>query len=231
MRAPVRLAATAPLPLVFEPLPPLAQALPVGIDENHWERVIRVDGFGPVDMIVDRLAVAPIDRVLFDDRFVVLDTNRDAYLAYDEWTGPRPLFYDLDRDGDRFLTPVELRVADPRLEQVRLVDRERYVAFHLLDVDDDGVIAPWEWTGDMDLFFAVDASNDGVVSQEEYLGLVRTRPVSVRYAWNGDLDLDRDGYVERVEWVGDPYRFASLDMDRDGRVEKWEALTGWLMRV
>jgi hypothetical protein len=112
------------------------------------------------------------------------------------------------------------------------VERNRYVAFDLLDVDDDGVLASWEWTGSLEVYFALDGDGDGVVSQAEYLGLVpAVRPVPMRLAWNGTLDADGDGAVEPVEWVGDPLRFTRLDLDRDGRVERWEAVAGWLLRV
>lgn len=130
---------------------------------------------------------------------------------------------------DRLLVPTGLVVQSPRLRPVELVDRERFVAFHLLDRDDDGLIAPWEWTGDIDVFFLLDANAEGVLEQAEYLGLVRTRPVPLRLVTRGVLDLDHDGFVSRAEWVGDPFVFVSLDLNGDGRVKPLEAVGGYLL--
>jgi hypothetical protein len=215
--------------VAFTPLPPLSAALPLPFDEARWETVFRTQGFGPVDVVVSRVDFAPVDRVLIDDRFVFLDADRDRFVSYDEWTGARPIFRRLDLDGDRFLMPSELVVSRPLVQSVTLVDRDRYVAFQLLDVNDDGVVAPWEWTGDMDVFFLLDVDDNGVLGQSEYLGLVRSRPVPVRMLARGALDLDGNGYVDRCEWVGDPYRFVSLDLNGDGRVKPAEAVAGALL--
>ena len=213
-------------PVAFVPLPPLREALPLPIEEARLETVFRTQGFGPIDLMVNRVSFTPVDRVLITDRFVFLDSNRDRFVGFDEWVGPRPLFRTLDLNRDRFLAPSELVVTRPIVRTVSLVDRDRYVAFALLDQDDDGILAPWEWTGSMDVFFLLDVDVDGVVSQPEYLGLVRTRPVPVRLIAGGALDLDGNGYVSRYEWVGDPYRFVSLDLNGDGRLRPYEAVTG-----
>ena len=225
-------------PFVVEPvvrvarpiaLPPLDDFVWTGFDERLYERQVRVHDFGPVDLIVSRVDLAPVDRVLVVDRFSAYDLDRDRYVTLREWPGPRPLFYDLDRDRDDRLVVDDLLVARPRLEPVLAVDRERYVAFHLLDRDDDGVLAPWEWTGDIDLFFLLDADNDGVMEQSEYLGLARRQRIPLRVAYGADLDGDRR--LVPVEWVGDPYRFARLDIDADGEIEPVEALVGWALRT
>jgi len=91
------------------------------------------------------------------------------------------------------------------------------------------LIAPWEWTGDIDVFFLLDANADGVLEQAEYLGLVRTRPAPLRLVTRGVLDLDHDGFVSRAEWVGDPFVFVSLDLNGDGRVKPLEAVGGYLL--
>jgi hypothetical protein len=227
----------SPVPLVvapfqavdFVPLPPLAAALPVRFDEDHFERVVRVQGFGPVTLVTERVQLAPVDRVLVADRFIALDLDHDRFVGFDEWTGPRPLFRDLDLDDDYRLVDDELVISNPRVRTVTMVDRDRYVAFALLDQDDDGVVAPWEWTGDMDVFFLLDVDGNSVVDQPEYLGLVQARPVPVRMLARGALDLDHDGYVYRSEWVGDPYRFVSLDLNGDGRLKPAEAVAGALI--
>jgi len=224
--------ATQSLPVPLRPLPPLPRGMPFAFDENGLERVIRIDGFAPVARLLDRLPAAPVDRVLVADRFAALDRDRDGAVGRDEWPGTPSLFRRLDRNRDGFLLPGELAASDPRLAAARLLDRDRYVAFNLLDVDDDGLIAPWEWTGDMDVFFRLDSSGDGALSAAEYLGLLpASRSLPVRLALNGALDVDGDGAVERMEWVGDPYRFGRLDLDRDGKIERWEAFAGWLLRA
>ena len=181
-------------------------------------------------MLVRRVDLTPIDRALVVERFTVLDLDDDRYVSYDEWTGPRPLFRDLDRDGDDLLVVRDFD--DVRyVDTVGDADRERYVAFHLLDVDDDALVAPWEWTGDLDVFFMMDVDDDGAITLAEYLGLVEPRRVPLRTAFGYDYDLDDDGDVEAVEWYGDPLRFARLDIDADGELEPVEALVGWLFRA
>jgi hypothetical protein len=219
----------SPPPLALLPLPPLDLALPLRLDENRLERLVRVEGFVPIETVVRRVAVAPVDRLLVTERFVVLDRNRDAFLSFDEWSGPRALFVDLDRNRDRLLVRDELVLSAPRLRSVALVDRDRFVAFDLLDMDDDGVIAPWEWTGDIDVFFRLDANADGALEQGEYLGLVSVRPLPVRMLASGALDCDHNGYISRSEWVGDPFRFVALDLNGDGRLRSFEAMTGSLL--
>lgn len=229
--APVPLVVASTAVPVFDiaPLPPLANVLPLPVNEARWETVFRTQGFAPIDVVVNRVQVMPVDRVLIDDRFACLDVNHDRFVGFDEWMGPRPVFRTLDLNRDRLLAPSELVVGRPIVRTVSLVDRDRYVAFQLLDVNDNGVVEPWEWTSDMDTFFLLDYDGNGLVNESEYLGMVRTRPVPVRLIANGSLDLDHNGYVSRYEWVGDPYRFVSLDLNGDGRVKPAEAVAGALL--
>jgi hypothetical protein len=217
-----------------ERLPRLPRLQPVTtgwtFDENLFERRLRVDGFAPVRVVVQRVDLTPIDRALVVERFSVLDADRDRYVSLREWNGPRPLFRQLDDDRDDLLVVSDFD--DTRyVSSVRDVDRERYVTFHLLDIDDDGVVAPWEWTGDLDGFFLVDVDDDGVVSLAEFLGLVQVRQVPLRTALGSGLDFDGDGDVTAVEWWGDPLRFARLDIDADGELEPLEAFVGWLFQA
>jgi hypothetical protein len=219
-----------PLPSDLVPLPPLVDAFPVRLDENRLEGLVRTQGFLSVATVVERPRFVPVDRALLDGRFVALDLDGDRFVTLDEWSGPRRMFRTLDLDGDRRLVVRELVVpASPPLRAVTLVDRDRYLAFNLLDIDDDGIVAPWEWTGDMDVFFLLDESGDGVLEQAEYLGLVRARPLPMRYVVDGALDCDHDGLVSRSEWVGDPFRFVSLDLDGDGVLRRPEAVVGSLL--
>jgi hypothetical protein len=229
-----------PLPVVVETvrrvdrLPQLTLLTPVdttwAFDEDLFERRYRVDGFEPVRLVVRQVDLTPIDRALVVERFTVLDADRDQFVSWREWSGPRPLFRELDDDGDDLLVVSDFD--DTRyVQSVRDADRERYVSFHLLDVDDDGIVAPWEWTGDLDAFFLVDVDDDGVVSLAEYLGLVQPRQVPLRVALGDDLDFDGDGDLTAAEWLGDPLRFARLDLDADGELEPVEAMVGWLFRA
>jgi hypothetical protein len=183
-----------------------------------------------VRVIVHELDLTPIDRALVVERFSVLDHDRDRYVSWNEWTGPRPLFHDLDANGDDLLVLSDFE-DDRYVTSVRDVERERYVAFHLLDVDDDALVAPWEWTGDLDAFFLMDVDDDGVLTLAEYLGLVQTRRVPLRVAFSGDLDLDDDGDLTAFEWMGDPLTFARMDIDADGELEPLEAFVGWVLRT
>jgi hypothetical protein len=219
-------------------MPPLEAAFPFRLDVPRLQSVVRVQGFGPVDLMVTQPAVVPLDRVLLNNDFLALDVNGDRFVTLSEWTGPRPLFWRLDTNRDRRVVYTELvaptyqpaYVTAPVYAPLRstvLVGRDRFVQFDLLDRSNDGLIAPWEWTGDMDLFFLLDRNGDGLVEQPEFLGVGVARPVvPVRMVVDGALDLDHDGYVSRWEWVGDPFRFAALDLNGNGRLGRVEAVIG-----
>jgi hypothetical protein len=188
------------------------------------------DRFGllalPVTLALADALVDDVDVVVRAGRFAAFDSDLDGYVTPVEWPAGRRSFRSYDRDDDLLLVRDELYVDDDLL----VVDRDRLLLFHGLDRDDDGLIAPWEWPGDLDSFFLRDFDGDAVVSLDEFMGLVEVDYGVRDYRYDA-LDFDRDGRVARVEWVGDPVRFTRLDRDADGMVGRWEYGVGWVLDV
>jgi hypothetical protein len=188
------------------------------------------DRFGllalPVTLALADALVDDVDVVVRAGRFAAFDSDLDGYVTPVEWPAGRRSFRSYDRDDDLLLVRDELYVDDDLL----VVDRDRLLLFHGLDRDDDGLIAPWEWPGDLDSFFLRDFDGDAVISLDEFMGLVDVDYGVRAYRYDA-LDFDRDGRVARVEWVGDPVRFTRLDRDADGMVGRWEYGVGWVLDV
>jgi hypothetical protein len=188
------------------------------------------DRFGllalPVTLALANALVDDVDVVVRSGRFAAFDSDLDGYVTPVEWPAGRRSFRSYDRDDDLLLVRDELYVDDDLL----VVDRDRFLLFHGLDRDDDGLIAPWEWPGDLDSFFLRDFDGDAVVSLDEFVGLVDVDHGVRAYRYDA-LDFDRDGRVARVEWVGDPVRFTRLDRNADGAVGRWEYGVGWVLDV
>jgi hypothetical protein len=208
--------------------------LDFGLDLDPANRFYRVGA--PSDSLLDRLAL-PLallvtDALLNDvgsfvavERFSSYDRDFDGYVAPNEWPAGGLAFdrYDLDDDG--YLVSSELYADDDLI----VIDRDRLLLFQGMDRDDDGLVAPWEWPGDLDSFWFRDHNGDGAVSLDEYLGLDIDLPV--RDLEFDAIDFDRSGEIARVEWVGDPYRFQRLDRNDNGVVGRWEYAFGWLRGV
>jgi hypothetical protein len=188
------------------------------------------DRFGllalPVTLALANALVDDVDVVVRSGRFAAFDSDLDGYVTPVEWPAGRRSFRSYDRDDDLLLVRDELYVDDDLL----VVDRDRFLLFHGLDRDNDGLIAPWEWPGDLDSFFLRDFDGDAVVSLDEFVGLVDVDHGVRAYRYDA-LDFDRDGRVARVEWVGDPVRFTRLDRNADGAVGRWEYGVGWVLDV
>jgi hypothetical protein len=208
--------------------------LDFGLDLDPIHRFHRIDA--PSDSLLDRLALPLallVTDALLDDvgsfvaveRFSSYDRDFDGYVAPNEWPAGGLAFdrYDLDDDG--YLVSSELYADDDLI----VIDRDRLLLFQGMDRDDDGLVAPWEWPGDLDSFWFRDHNGDGAVSLDEYLGLDVDMPV--RDLEFDAIDYDRSGEIARVEWVGDPYRFQRLDRNDNGVVGRWEYAFGWLRGV
>lgn len=188
------------------------------------------DRFGllalPVTLALANALVDDVDVVVRAGRFAAFDGDLDGYVTPVEWPASRRSFRSYDRDGDLLLVRDDLYVDDDLL----LVDRDRLLLFHGLDRDGDGLIAPWEWPGDLDSFFLRDFNGDAVIGLDEFMGLVEVDYGVRAYRYDA-LDFDRNGRVARVEWVGDPVRFTRLDRNHDGVVSRWEYGVGWVLDV
>ncbi len=204
----------------------------LGLDPVRFDRFDRFGGSEgslfdrlalPLALFVTQALVDDVDTFVTTERFSSYDRDYDGFVAPAEWPGGGLGFDRYDADGDGYLVRRELYADD----ELIVIDRDRLLLFQGLDLDDDGLIAPWEWPGDLDSFWFRDENADGAVGLDEYLGLaVVDRPV--RDLEFDAIDYDRDGEIARVEWVGDPYRFHRLDRNDNGVVGRWEYAFGWL---
>jgi len=170
-------------------------------------------------------------------QFTEWDKNRDGVLQGNEWTGPRALFHQLDRDANSVLSRQEymdiegVQAADrtgsifadpvqPQRERrgTRVgsrVDPERNRRWRALDTDGDGVLSQDQWTGDQHWFDLLDRDNNGAVTSAEYL----TPDFQAMF---DELDDNRDGRVARAEWTGRLATFRQLDANADRSLTREE---------
>ena len=194
----------------------------LGVDLGHPLGLLAL----PATLLLADALVDDVDLVVRKSRFATFDGDLDGYVTPVEWPAGRRSFRSYDRDGDLLLVHDELFYDDDLV----IVDRDRFLLFHGLDRDDDGLIAPWEWPGDLESFFLRDFDGDGVISLDEMMGLVELDRGVRAYRFDV-IDFDRDGEIARVEWVADPVRFTRLDRNGNGVVGRWEYAVGWVLDV
>jgi Ca2+-binding EF-hand superfamily protein len=108
-----------------------------------------------------------------DDRFIDLDVNGDGRIARAEWHGGPRVFARLDRDGDGFLSRVELLGKE---------DDAPADLFESLDVNRDGRVTPNEWHWARAGFERRDGNRDGSLSRDELSASAQPVPAVQRSA-------------------------------------------------
>lgn len=94
--------------------------------------------------------------------------------------------------------------------------------FRGMDRNNDGVISRSEWRGNDRSFRNQDWNNDGVLSGREVrANAVRTR--NSRSSRVDAVDRNRDGAIDRSEWLGNRREFQRLDRNNDGYITLSEA--------
>jgi Ca2+-binding EF-hand superfamily protein len=97
--------------------------------------------------------------------------------------------------------------------------------FRGMDRNNDGAISRTEWNGTRESFVVNDWNGDNVLSGEE------VAPGAQRNANNNravnparfrDLDVDRDGFIERAEWRDSADAFDWLDRNNDNLLSRAE---------
>ena len=140
------------------------------LDHNQDERITRDEWHFDVELFrrVDIDRNGSISRREFlglgadddrDNRFRDLDVNGDGRIARAEWHGGPRVFTGLDRDGDGFLSRVELLGA--------YEDDGPTDLFTSLDINRDGRVTPNEWHWARAGFDRRDANRDGSLSRDE----------------------------------------------------------------
>src|SRR6185295_5772233 len=95
--------------------------------------------------------------------FTSLDHNRDGRVSREEWHFDPETFRRADHDNDGAISRAEFLSTDG-------LDDDRSDRFVDLDRDRNGQLSRAEWHGTMQLFDAMDANHDGVVTRVEMIG-------------------------------------------------------------
>lgn len=101
----------------------------------------------------------------FDRMLKRLDKSSDGKISRDEWIKKSQAFDRLDLDRDGFLTRDE---AEPAFRQRAERGERTTKAFAAMDKSNDGQVSRDEWTGKPKLFDRLDLDHSGAISREEF---------------------------------------------------------------
>ena len=144
--------------------------------------------------------------------FTILDHNRDGRISANEWHFDLESFRRADNNRDDELTRAEFIGEGD-------VDDDREDSFDDLDVNNNGRVERNEWHAGATAFANLDRNHDGVLSRFEVVGTSASRDTYDEFA---NLDIDRNGAVERAEWHWSNTSFNQRDTNRDGRISRNE---------
>ena len=139
----------------------------------------------------------------------------DRYRKTDPYYGD-----DRDRDDDRMRKHGVYADDDFWYgDDDRARSRAMNTRFRGMDRNRDGVISRSEWRGNDRAFQNQDWNRDGVLSGRE----VRANARRNRNGRAEAVDRNRNGVIERGEWMGSAREFNRLDRNRDGYITSAEA--------
>jgi Ca2+-binding EF-hand superfamily protein len=162
-------------------------------------------------------------------RFEEMDRNRNRVIERGEWSGSPGSFAGHDWNGDGELSNEELRrgarrTARPAAE----TDFDpagpatwTVQAFREINRNNDSRITSNEWYYSPEYFRRADRNRDGSLSLAEFTGTAMDDDRDDRF---DDLDVNRNGRVERGEWHGSLDAFGWLDRNRDNVLSREEVV-------
>jgi Ca2+-binding EF-hand superfamily protein len=143
------------------------------------------------------------------DTFSQVDRNGDNAITRAEWRADLApaSFARLDRNHDGVITRDEFNNPLPA--------DSAEARFGELDRNGDGVLTRSEWRADAFSFSRADRNNDNRVTVDEYVSSPVAGSTEMRFR---ALDRNRNGVVNRNEWVGENLPFDLVDRNRDNRI-------------
>jgi Ca2+-binding EF-hand superfamily protein len=160
-------------------------------------------------------------------RFQGMDRNGNRVIEREEWNGSRGSFdvHDWNRDGvlsGEEVQPGARRAArgeedfDPTMAATWTED-----AFRQYDRNRDGRITSNEWFYNAEYFRRADRNRDGALTLAEFTSTSMDDDRDDRFE---NLDLNRNGRIEKSEWHGSLDAFEWLDRNRDNVLSRTEVV-------
>ena len=161
-------------------------------------------------------------------RFQNMDRNGNRVIEREEWNGSRGSFdvHDWNRDGvlsGEEVQPGARRAArgaeedfDPTMAATWTED-----AFRQYDRNRDGRITSNEWFYNAEYFRRADRNRDGALTMAEFTSTSMDDDRDDRFE---NLDVNRNGRVEKSEWHGSEDAFQWLDRNRDNVLSRAEVV-------
>jgi Ca2+-binding EF-hand superfamily protein len=164
-------------------------------------------------------------------RFAGLDANGNGQIERTEWNGTRESFVVHDWNGDNVLSGDEVRpggrrsaAEEPDFNPARpgAFNSWTETTFTSIDRNRDGRVSANEWYYDTESFVRADRNRDGFLAKTEFLGADNMD--DDREDTFADLDVNRNGRVERREWHASEDAFTWLDRNKDGVLSRAEVV-------
>jgi Ca2+-binding EF-hand superfamily protein len=162
-------------------------------------------------------------------RFRTMDRNGNGTIERDEWNGSPRSFevHDWNRDGvlsgdevrrgaQRGARAAEENDFDPTMQATWTED-----AFRQADRNRDGRLTSSEWFYDAEYFRRADRNRDGALTLAEFTSTSMDDDRDDRFE---NLDVNRNGRVEKSEWHGSQDAFEWLDRNRDNVLSRAEVV-------
>ena len=162
-------------------------------------------------------------------RFRNMDRNGNGTIEREEWNGSRGSFdvHDWNRDG--VLSGVEVEPGGRRAARAAAEDDFEPTmpatwtegAFQQADRNRDGRITSSEWFYNAEYFRRADRNRDGALTLAEFTSTSMDDDRDDRFE---NLDINRNGRIEKGEWHGSLDAFEWLDRNNDNALSRTEVV-------
>jgi Ca2+-binding EF-hand superfamily protein len=161
-------------------------------------------------------------------RFENMDRNGNRVIEREEWNGSRGSFevHDWNRDG--VLSGEEVQAGARRAARAAEQDFDPTMTatwtddtFHQMDRNRDGRLTSSEWFYNAEYFRRADRNRDGALTLAEFTSTSMDDDRDDRF---DNLDVNRNGRIEKSEWHGSADAFEWLDRNNDNVLSRTEVV-------